>query len=242
MSSDKIKVLVVDDEPIARDILAAYLARVERFELLGTCASAMEAFKLLSQVKTDLLLLDINMPEVSGLDLLRNLKNPPCVVLTTASPDFAMQGYELDVLDYLLKPIAFDRFAKALAKVEKHVLGNQAAAVSAPAQAEEEHLMVVRAEGKWVKVNIRQLWLVEGLKDYIKLHTSTGKVVIRSTMKNFEEQLSPYPEFIRVHKSFIVNAAFVTEFDTNFVKVNEQLVSVGNTYRNEVSKLMRGKN
>jgi DNA-binding LytR/AlgR family response regulator len=239
MNKQSINVLIVDDEPIARDILETYLKQASGFELAGKCRNAVEAFKALSLGQVDLILLDINMPEISGVDLIRTLKNPPLVIFTTAYPDYAVESYELDIVDYLLKPISQERFQKALAKAAKLLGQATAPDAAAPAAPEAEREMFVRSEGKWIKIDITQLWFVEGLKDYVKLYASTGKIVVRSTMKNFEEQLAAYPNFLRVHKSFIVNTDHISEADGNFVKVKDQLISVGNTYKEDVYKLLK---
>ena len=240
MDKPLIKVLIVDDEPIARDILESYLKDLPDFELAGKCKNALEAFKSINLQPIDLILLDINMPEISGMDLLRTLKTPPAVIFTTAYSEFAVESYELEVMDYLLKPISKERFLKALARVKasKKQISAANPLISA---SEAEPLMFVRSEGKWIKVDLNKLYFVEGLKDYIRLWTSEEKIIVHSTMKSFEEQLSSYPNFRRIHKSYIVNLDFISEADTNFVKVKEQQLSIGNTYKEEMAGFFNSK-
>lgn len=241
MNRESIKVVIVDDEPIARDILEAYLAGNHNFSIVARCKNAVEAFKALSVYETDLLLLDINMPEISGVDLIKSLKKTPLVIFTTAYSDYAVESYELDkVVDYLLKPISAERFNKALDKAYKilrPLAGTEEEPVKMPA-VEQERQMFVRSEGKWIRIDITALLYIEGLKDYVKIYTSDGKVIVRSTMKNFEEQLAGYSNFLRVHKSFIINMDFITEADSNFVKIKDQLISIGNTHKEEVMRLL----
>ena len=162
MSNEKISVLVVDDEPIAHDILETYIAKLSHLRLAGHCNNALEAFKFLSSTRVDILLLDINMPEITGIELLRTLKDPPLVIFTTAYSEYAVESYELNAVDYLLKPVAFDRFLKAVNKAEE-ILG-------APQNTENklvanDNLMFVKTEGRLVRIDLKQLIFVEGLKD-----------------------------------------------------------------------------
>lgn len=237
MNKQTVKVLIVDDEPIARDILETYLKKTNGFELVGKCKNAVEAFKALNLHAVDVMLLDINMPEIKGIDFLRTLKNPPLVIFTTAYSEFAVESYELHAVDYLLKPISLERFLKAMDKVLELMKPDEGKGAPALAPSEAENLMFVRSEGKWIKIDITKLWFIEGLKDYVKLWTGEGKIIVHSTMKNFEEQLATYPNFTRIHKSFIINIQYVTETDGNFVKIKDQLISIGNTYKEDVNKL-----
>jgi DNA-binding LytR/AlgR family response regulator len=236
MNKEKIRVLIVDDEPIARDILETYLKTMEEVELVGTCKNALEAFKLISLHHIDLLLLDINMPEISGVDLIKTLKNPPRVIFVTAYPDYAVESYELGIVDYLLKPVSQERFGKAMEKALKLVRPDNSSTENQVPVVEKEKLMVVRSDGKWLRIDVTRLLFIEGLKDYVQLYSGEGKIIVRSTMKNFEEQLATYPNFLRVHKSFIVNMDFISETDGSFVKVKDQLISIGNTYKDDVKR------
>jgi DNA-binding LytR/AlgR family response regulator len=231
----KLKLLIVDDEPLAQEILQTYIAKTDALELVGTCKNALEAFAALNKQQVDVVLLDINMPEMSGIDFLRSLKHPPLVIFTTAYTEFAVESYELDAVDYLLKPIPFDRFLKAINKAQQYLTSTQPTATS-EVKMNSENLLFVRSEGKWVKINLNELWFVEGLKDYVRLWMNDGRIAVHSTMKNFELQLASYTQFVRVHKSHIVNLNFVTEVDGNSISIKGELIAIGSTYKDEVNK------
>ncbi len=233
-----IRVLIVDDEPLAQDVMETYISKLPDLELVGKCNNALEAFSLLNTTKVDLMLLDINMPEISGIDFLKTLKNPPRVIFTTAYSEYAVQSYELDVIDYLVKPISFERFFKAIGKAKEFI---EASASGHQKQGTvidtKENFMFVKSDGKLVKIDLAKLWFVEGLKDYIRLWTDTGKIVVHSTMKNFEELLSELPMFLRVNKSFIVNIKHVSEVDGNVIRIKNEMITIGNTYKDKVSQI-----
>lgn len=231
-----IRIAIVDDEPLAQEILQSYLQKLPDTELVGVCKNALEAFALLNKQTVDLLLLDINMPEISGLDFLKSLKHPPKVIFTTAYTEHALESYELNAIDYLVKPIAFDRFLRAIQKVQQEI---QPAPVSA-ATPSSEKLLFVRSEGKWIRIDLRKLWFVEGLKDYVRLWTDDGRITVHSTMKNFEEQLKIYSNFVRVHKSHIINLEYITEVDGNAIQIKDQLIAIGSTYKDDVQKILDG--
>lgn len=233
MNKEMIQVLIVDDEPIARDILETYIAKVPFLQLSGKCKNALEAFQFLSGQKADLLLLDINMPEITGINFLKTLKDPPLVIFTTAYAEYAVESYEMNAVDYLLKPIAFDRFLKGVNKAAD-ILRATPSSANAVQAAITDNLLFVKSEGKLVRINLEQLWLVEGLKDYVRLWTEQGKIIVHGTLKSFEEQLAAYSGFIRLHKSYIINIKYVNEVDGNSVRVKDQLITIGSTYRDEV--------
>ncbi len=233
-----IRVAITDDEPLARKVMESYLKEVPGFELADTCKNAFELLTLLNKEQIDLVLLDIDIPGINGIDFIRTLKEPPLVIFTTAYTQYAPESYELNALDYLVKPIALERFVKALNKVGPALKQRQQ-----PMQTKEpstDPLLFVRSEGKWVKIDLQEIRFVEGVKDYIRLWMEKSRVVIHSTMKSFEEQLAPFPQFIRVHKSYIVNLQFVEEIDGNSLKIQDQLIGIGGTYREEVHRRIDG--
>lgn len=236
---DALKVLIVDDEPLAREILEGYVKRTPDLELTASCKHALEAFGILSKQHIDLLLLDINMPEINGIELLKTLKHPPAIIFTTAYPEFAVESYEHNAIDYLLKPIPFERFLKAIDKLVKThhspSANHSATPVVSPA---DQDILFVKSEGKLVKVDLRQLLFVEGLKDYLKLWTGTGKLVIHGTMKNMEDQLTKKQDFLRVNKSYIINLRYIDEVDGNMIRIGEHAIPIGNTYRNDTHELL----
>lgn len=235
-----LKVLIVDDEPLARDVIESYVLKIPELQLCGTCANALEAFSALNKQHIDLLLIDINMPEITGPDFIRSLKEPPLVIFTTAYSQYAVESYELNAVDYLLKPISFDRFLKAIHKVTD-LLQKKAETTTVahnPSNATfGDNVLFVKSDGKYMKVDVSQLWLIEGLKDYLKLHTDSGKIIVHSTMKNFEEQLANNTAFVRVNKSYIINMKFITEIDGNMIRIKDQHIPIGNTYKEIVHKL-----
>jgi DNA-binding LytR/AlgR family response regulator len=237
----QLQILIVDDEPLAREVLQTYIGRIDTLQLAGVCKNALEAFAFLNKQPVDLVLLDINMPEMSGIDLLKSLKNPPLVIFTTAYTEFAVESYELNALDYLLKPISFPRFLTAIQKAQESLFKAQQ---PAPVEAKPpgDQLLFVRSEGRWVKIDLAKLWIVEGLKDYVRLWIGEERIAVHSTMKNFEQQLEAYPQFVRIHKSHIVNLHFVNEVDGNNITVLNQQLAIGGTYKDEVhSRLDRHK-
>jgi len=232
------QVLIVDDEPLAREVLETYVLKMPEMRIAGKCKNALEAFSLLSKHPVDLILLDINMPEITGIDLIKTLKDPPLVIFTTAYSEFAVESYELNAVDYLVKPVSFERFLKAI---------NKANEILQPSSLKNENnvitpqpgtnIMFVKTEGKLVKVDLAHLWLVEGLKDYVRLWTDSGKIVVHTTMKSLEEQLLNMTQFVRVNKSYIINMQYITEVDGHVIRMKDQIITIGNTYRDEVHNL-----
>ena len=229
--------MIVDDEPLAREILEDFVRKTPDCEVVASCKNAIEAFAVLSRQPVDLLLLDIDMPEISGLELLQTLKQAPPVIFTTAYSQFALESYDHNAVDYLLKPIAFSRFLKAIDKVRDLAQHSRASAgttnASIPIQGNS---LFVKSDGKLVKVIPDQLLFVEGLKDYLKLWTATGNLVVYGTMKHMEEQLTKHGDFMRVNKSYIVNLASVREVDGNLIRIKEHEIPIGNTYWSEVQE------
>jgi DNA-binding LytR/AlgR family response regulator len=228
-----IKTLIVDDEPLARELLESYLQQLPQFQIVGLCANAMEAFKILGKEPVDLMLLDINMPDLTGIDLLKTLKNPPKVIFTTAYDSYAVESYEHKAVDYLLKPITFSRFMKAIHKLED-TLTPETASTAIP---DSNKIVFVKSEGKIIRINPDEIWFVEGYKNYVRLWSANGKLILHNTMKSMEDHFQHNPLFIRISKSYIVNLKFVTEIDGNSMKVGTESLLIGITYREEVRKL-----
>lgn len=224
-----INCLIVDDEPLAADVIESFVAKMPHLLLVGKVNSATEALALLKTEKVDILFLDIQMPEMTGLELLKTLRNPPIVIFTTAYPNFALESYEIDAADYLLKPIAFDRFVKALNKAEERLKS-----MNHLENGETPDYIFVKADGKLVKINIPDICYVEGLKDYVIIHTPQNKVVTHNTMKNIEALLLTDENFIRIHRSYIINLRFVKEIEGNSFRVKDQLLTIGTTFKEDV--------
>jgi DNA-binding LytR/AlgR family response regulator len=247
MPAPVLQCLVIDDEPLAQDVLAAHIAHVPSLHLVQRCSNAMEAFEALHKNKIDLIFLDINMPVISGLSFLRSLKDPPAVILTTAYTEYAIEGYELDVVDYLLKPVPFDRFAKAVNKALQQMAlpGRELPAalpevpVAAPVSAAPQHkdYFFIKADGKLVKLNYADVLYIEGMKDYLKIFTTQTYYVIHQTMKAMEEQL-PADRFMRVHKSYIIALSAIRTIDGSTIHIDKTEIPLGNAYREALMKVI----
>lgn len=224
-----LNILIADDEPIAREILLSFVARVPQLCVIAVCKNAQEVITAVNNNTVHLMLLDINMPEISGIDALKMLRKPPPVIFTTAYTQYAVESYELNTIDYLLKPFSFDRFLKAINKAidqREH---------QRPLTELPDNNLFVKADGKLVKINTKDLILVAAEKDYVKLFTADKSLMILSTMKNMEEQLSAFPQFIRVHKSYIVNITHITEINGNQMSLGKHIVTIGSTYKDTVA-------
>lgn len=235
----KIRCLIVDDEPLARRVIERYAADLPFLVVSGKCNNALEAIEFLHQHEVDLIFLDINMPRLSGIDFLRSMKNAPLVIITTAYEEYAIQGYELDVCDYLMKPFAFDRFLKAIRKAEE-VLRSRSLQVPAEAReaAGEEDFLFIKSSKKTYKVNLDQILFIEALGDYVKIFTTDRMIVSYQSLKNIEALL-PARRFPRIHKSFIIALKRIEMIEGNQVRIRDRLIPVGTNYKAEFEKLIR---
>jgi two-component system LytT family response regulator len=222
--------LIVDDEPLARQLLTEYVRKVPYLELVDVCADALAAMEVLRRQPVDLLFLDIQMPEITGLTLLKVLQQKPLVVLTTAYSEYALESYELDVVDYLLKPISFDRFLRA---VEKAGLRRGVAPPPLPEPMGKETsptFIFVKDGTKLVKIRLADILYVEGLKDYVAIHTRQQKIVTLQRLKNLETQL-PADRFVRIHHSYIVSLEGIDSVHKDKVQVGQVFLPTSDTYR-----------
>jgi DNA-binding LytR/AlgR family response regulator len=225
-----INCIIVEDEPIARDILISYISRVPYLTLAGSCVDAFEAMELLNKMDIDVIFLDINMPHLSGIEMLRTLKKYPTVIITSAYPDFALEGYELSVTDYLLKPFSFARFVQATEKVAAKGQEGQPAVQKA-----EERFVMVKSDKKLTKVFLNEIVYVEAYGNYIFIHREQDKIMSKQTLTNFEMQL-PAGKFVRIHKSYMVSVQAVKYLEGNEVSVGTKKLPVGKVYREGVLK------
>lgn len=221
----KIKCIITDDEPVAREGLQSYVEKVDFLALTGVCEDAIQLNTLLKTEQPDLLFLDIEMPYLSGLDLLATLSNPPKVIITSAYEQYALKGYELDVTDYLLKPISFERFLKAVNKV--HDLLQKETAPAA------EEFLFVKSDKQMKKVFLKDILFIEGLENYICIYTASDKILVHSTMKNIYNSL-PESDFIQTHRSFIVNIHHVSLIEGNILNIASHEIPVARNYRETV--------
>lgn len=235
-----IKTIIVDDEPLALDILEAFVSKMPNLQLIAKCENAFEANEVLQNQKVDLMFLDIQMPQLNGVDFLKSLANPPCVVFTTAYPEFAVEGFELNALDYLVKPISMDRFMKAVNKVAEKLAAKQ----EAEEPASTDQFFFVKADKKLVKINFDDIVYIEGLKDYVIIKNETNRVITLQTMKSLEDKLPPQT-FRRIHRSFIVNMNKIQALDGSVVEVMEKgqvkHLPIGKNYRDELLELINGR-
>ena len=229
-----IRCLLVDDEPIALDVLASYIEPIDGLTVVGQCRSAVEAFTFLQRHPVDLLFLDIQMPQLSGLDLLRSLLHPPKVIITSAYQEYALEGYELDVVDYLLKPVPFERFMKAVGKVLKD--GPVGPPTLAPA--DEEPFLFVKEDRKLIRLLLREIVSLESLRDYVRITTVSRQVITRQTLGYYEDRL-PKAQFIRIHRSFMVAIARIEVISEHQVEVGGQTLVLGGNYRSLVFERLK---
>jgi len=233
-----LRCIIVDDEPLALDLLQDNIGRVPYLQLVARCQNAMEAIQVMQQQSVDLVFSDIQMPGLSGLQLIHSLPQKPMFILITAHEKFALDGYALDVVDYLLKPVSYDRFVKACNKaLERHSLVRVAQNAGAPVQ--ELSSVFLPVDYSLVKVVLDEVMWIEALKDYIKIHfAGTGKkpLLVRYSLKNLEEIL-PASRFIRIHKSCIVNVSLVTAVRKNSIFLGDKEFPVGESYRDSLKRI-----
>lgn len=229
--------LIVDDEPHAKEVLRRYIGQLPMLSIAGECSNALQAMVILKQQPVDLLFLDIQMPRVTGMDLLRSMHIKPKVILTTAFEEYALQAFDLDVTDYLLKPISFERFLKAVMKaLPSH---DAAPAVITDTTVPSNDFFYVRAERKMIKVVLDDILYIESLKDYVRIHTSGADIITKHSMVALEALL-PESKFIRLHRSFIVALKAISSFSSEKVNIGDAALPVGKLYRLQVMKKLQG--
>ena len=234
----EIQTLIVDDEPLALDVLETYIEKMPELKLVSRCSNAFEANEALSSNQIDLMFLDIQMPQLTGIDFIKTIKNPPLIIFTTAFPNYAIEGFELDAVDYLLKPISAERFMKAANKaIEQMKLRN---AQDTPTATSE--FIFVKADKKFVKVKYQDILYIEGLKDYVIIKLKTGRVITLQTMKSLEEKL-PSNLFKRIHRSYICSLDKINAVVGNMVEIVEngkaKHLPVGKNYRDDLLAMVQ---
>jgi DNA-binding LytR/AlgR family response regulator len=242
MPDKKIRCVAVDDEPPALDVLKKYISSVQSLELVGTCSDAIEALNFIQQNPVDLIFLDIQMPQILGTDFLRTLKKPPKVIFTTAFRKFAVEGFELDAVDYLLKPISFERFLKAVNKVMDASLNATLSLESAETtnKMQVENNIYLRSDRKMIKVALSDIMYIESLKDYIKVVATSGTIITKQSISSIEETL-PKDMFMRIHRSFIVALSKIESYSNELVWVGKTELPISRMYRHEVEKVLSHK-
>ncbi|OQP51331.1 LytTR family transcriptional regulator [Niastella yeongjuensis] len=223
-----IKCIIVDDEPLALDILEKHIAAFPQLQLVRRCRNALEAFDALHAEPIDLVFLDIQLPSISGIDFIRSLKEPPAVIFITAYAEYAITGFELEAIDYLLKPVTPERFNKSINKLLKQ---KQPEPVASP-----KDYTYFKVAGNLIKIMHTDLLVVKSVKDYLLLKTKRGNHLTHMTMKNLEALL-PAEHFIRVHRSYLVNRQAITRFGRQYITIGEERIPIGENYRPLLSPL-----
>lgn len=241
-----IKVIIVDDEPLAQDVLETYVEKFPELSLVKKCNNALEANEILKEEHIDLMFLDIQMPQLTGIDFLKTLAKPPLVIFTTAYPNYALEGFELNVLDYLVKPISLERFIKAVNKAVEQIKlqrneSTSSGGGSSEAGGDHPDYIFVKADKKLVKVNYNDIIYIEGLKDYVIIRMENQRVITLQTMKSLEDKLPPI-RFKRIHRSYIINIDKINAIVGNMVEVMEKgqpkHLPIGKNYRDELNDMI----
>ncbi|MFN8241759.1 MAG: LytTR family DNA-binding domain-containing protein [Bacteroidales bacterium] len=219
----KYNCIIVDDEPLAIEVIKTHATAIGIFNIMAECSNTIEAFQALKAVKTDLIFLDIQMPGIKGTDFLKSLVNPPKVILTTAYRDYALEGFELNVVDYLLKPVSYERFLKAIDKF----LITQA---SVPGEKIEEKYIYLNINKNVHKIHVNDIIYAESIKDYLTIHTQSGSIVAKHTISSFEALL-PKDHFVRIHRSFIVSLSRIKSFNAHSIDIGNKELPIGQNYQ-----------
>ena len=219
---NKLKCVIVDDEPMAREILVSYIDKTHNLEVIQSCENASDAILFMQENEVDLFFLDINMPEISGLSLAKIINKKAQVIFTTAYRDYAVEGFNLQAADYLLKPISYDRFLQAIEKVSPRKKEESAASC-----------IFVRADRKMIKIDFDAILYLESLSDYVKIFTLNKTIITRETITNLEQKL-PGQNFIRIHRSFIVSFKKINSYTNEFIEINDKAIPISRSYKESV--------
>ncbi|RKF04690.1 LytTR family two component transcriptional regulator [Tenacibaculum lutimaris] len=225
----KITCVIVDDEPIAREILESFIKKTPNLELIASCKNAVEALQVTQTDAIDLFFLDINMPEINGLSLAKIINKKSNIIFTTAYRDYAVDGFDLQVTDYLLKPIAFDRFLQAVQKISTP---NSFINTSKENETSKD-FMFVRADRKMVKINFCDILYIESLGDYVKVFTNDSTIITRETISSFDDKL-PKEQFLRVHRSFIIALNKIDSYTNEYIEIQKKAISISRSYKDTV--------
>jgi len=225
-----ISCLIVDDEAIAREIIETHLSKIDNIQVIASCSNAIEAFNHISNHDIDLVFLDINMPEISGISFAKSINSSIKVIFTTAYRDYAVEGFELKAVDYLLKPISFERLQKALHSYFE-IYGNTNETTAAAF--ENSDFMFVRSERKMIKIDYEAIIYIESYSDYLKIHLEENIIVTRETISSIEAKL-PKHQFLRIHRSYIISMKFIQSFTNEHITIHNQALPISRSYKKEV--------
>lgn len=231
----KTRCLLVDDEPLAVALMQKHIGQLDFMEVAATCPNALKALEILKNTEIDLMFLDISMPAINGIDFLKMLRNPPKVIITTAFREYALDGYDLDIVDYLLKPITFDRFFKS---IERYLRNSDQQVQQALSQPNEPTSIYIKSGYRNVKINIDDILYMESLKDYVKICTLTGDITTKYRISDMEDNL-PDKNFLRIHRSFIINFKHITAFTASDVEIGKTELPIGESYKEQVLRMLK---
>ncbi|MFB6342103.1 LytR/AlgR family response regulator transcription factor [Saccharicrinis sp. FJH62] len=231
----KNKCIIVDDEPLAQALMKDHVSKLEDFELVGVCSNAMEAMTALHNNKIDLMFLDIHMPQISGIEFLKILKNPPKVIFTTAYREHALEGFELDVVDYLLKPITFERFLKSVNKF--YQTKSDTVQVNEGIKGPDDSYIYVKENKMVKKIPLKDILYIEGYSEYVRIYMPDKRIITKASLTELENKL-PADDFLRIHKSYIVSVPHITAFSASIIEIKEKELPIGRNYKNSVMKAL----
>lgn len=221
-----IKCIIIEDEPLAQDLLKQFVSDHPDLELLGAFDNPMESIPIIESQKIDLILLDINLPKVSGINFYKSLNKQPLVIFTTAYAEYAVEGFEIEATDYLVKPFPFERFLKAISRVKEKLLEKPD---------ETDKVLMIKADKKIFRIPYNQLHYIESLRDFVKIHTDSGAIICSETLRGLSETL-PGGIFLRIHKSYIINLNKVDFLEGNQVSINQKKLPIGQAYRESIKR------
>ena len=237
--NEMIQCIIVDDEPIAREILENHLSKIPKVHVIASCKNALEAFTVINAEKVDLIFLDINMPQISGLSFAKSINKNIKIIFTTAYREYAVDGFDLQAVDYLLKPISFERLLQAINKYMNENTGSLTQSFG-DIQQEKIDYIFVRSDRKMVKICFDEIKYIESISDYIKIHLTDKSVITRETISNIEAKL-PQQDFIRTHRSFIVSLSSINSFTNEYIEIGNSEIPISRSYKNEVLQKLEKK-
>ncbi|MGE5419766.1 MAG: LytR/AlgR family response regulator transcription factor [Chloroflexota bacterium] len=238
MENQKTRCLIIDDEPLAIKLIKSHLSKLDCFEVAGECRNALKAIELLRHEKIDLMFLDINMPEITGLDFLKTIPDPPYVIITTAYREYAIEGYDLDVVDFLLKPISFERFLKAINRFCNRTRTGVSQNEESVPEAKEKKFIHIQDGKNIFKLLYEDVMYFEGYGEYVKVITPGKTYIVRESLTEFENRLGP-DSFLRIHKSYIVNLGKIKGFSTVHVLLSDMDLPIGRIYREKAMNVLK---
>lgn len=230
--------LIIDDEPLARQLLESYIGKIDELKLIRSCGNALEAFSVLQEKPVDLIFLDIEMPQVTGIELLRSLRDRPRIILTTAYREYAFEAYDLDVVDYMLKPVTFERFLRGLGKIKQLKQYDSPGEVAIPINSSfDDAYLYLKENREMVKVFLKDILYIESLRDYVRVKTLHREVITYQKISYLEQKL-PQNKFLRIHRSFMVAVDKVISFSPSNVRINTTEIPIGRNYKNPTLKVL----